>query len=427
MATESDVTVIGGGWSGLLACKYMLDNGLTPIVLESRSAVGGVWRYSDDPQLTTVMRSTRTTSSRGITEIADFPMPDDYPDFPSHLQVIDYLDQYVEKFNLADHIRCNTHVESVGKVDGRWHIVDRHGVEYVSKFLIICSGLHSKPNVDAVATVFNNFSGEISHSEQYKHPTESHAGKNILIFGGGETSSDIADELSQVARRVHYSISNGAWFFRRTFSDNKGADVMDSWSSPLRTIASPTERGALFPQLLLTLLFGKQGHGQAVWRSPAKFYGQFFNKSGEVLRAVKQGLIQPHSKVVECAGKKITFADGAATEIDQVILCTGYHRNFKFLPDYDTSIYHHYLFVFNNDDPSLALLGFARPVVTSIPFMTEQQVRLVANVFAGRLQLPDKDVRTQEIATDAATMAARYSDTSGRADGLVDPMWYTRR
>ena len=40
-----DVIIIGGGWSGLLCCKYARQQNLTVRVLEQRDDVGGVWRY----------------------------------------------------------------------------------------------------------------------------------------------------------------------------------------------------------------------------------------------------------------------------------------------------------------------------------------------------------------------------------------------
>jgi len=426
-ANERDVTIIGGGWSGLMACKHMLDGGLDPVVLEARESVGGVWRYSDDPSITTVMRNTRTTSSRCITEVSDFPMPDDYPHFPRHGQVISYLERYVEHFGLAPHVRCNTEVVSARKTRGLWEVADRNGRVWRSRFLIVCSGLHSTPNLDAAETVFGDFTGDVSHSAGYKHPTAEHEGQRILIFGGGETSSDIAHELSGVAAEVHYAIPNGAWFLRRSFGAESDADTLDSWSSPLRTVSSPLDKGALFVNLLVKRLYGEQGHGQPAWRSPALYYGQFFNKSDDVLADVAAGRVHPHSKVTGCEGRRVRFDDGQAIEVDRVILCTGYHRNFAFLPGYDVPFYRHYLFVFNNDDPSLAFLGFARPVVTSIPFMTEQQLRMVTRVFAGQIRLPEKAVRDREIERDAAAMNKRYARSSRRIDGLVDPMWYTSR
>ena len=65
--TYHDVTVIGAGWSGLVACKYMKEEGLSVVCIERKNDIGGVWLYSDDPNIPTVMKSTRCTSSSTVS------------------------------------------------------------------------------------------------------------------------------------------------------------------------------------------------------------------------------------------------------------------------------------------------------------------------------------------------------------------------
>src|SRR5919106_475761 len=110
-----DVIVIGGGWSGLLAAKYCLAEGLTTVVLEGRDRVGGVWAYTDDQRVGGVTKSTRTTSSKCVTEMSDFPMPEDYPPFPSYEQIQAYLEAYCARFSLTRHIRFNQRVTGLSK------------------------------------------------------------------------------------------------------------------------------------------------------------------------------------------------------------------------------------------------------------------------------------------------------------------------
>ena len=74
-----DVIVLGAGWSGLMACKYCLGEDLKTLVLEGRNSIGGVWSFTRDCRYGGVMTTTETTSSRCITEISDFPMPESYP------------------------------------------------------------------------------------------------------------------------------------------------------------------------------------------------------------------------------------------------------------------------------------------------------------------------------------------------------------
>lgn len=68
---HNDVIVIGAGWSGLVACKCMLEEGLSAVAIEKKDGIGGVWLYSDDPTVPTVMKSTCCTSSTTVTEMSD--------------------------------------------------------------------------------------------------------------------------------------------------------------------------------------------------------------------------------------------------------------------------------------------------------------------------------------------------------------------
>ena len=106
MSYNHDVTVIGEGWSGLVACKYMLEEGLSVVAIEKREGIRGVWRYSDGPSVITVMKSTCCSSSSTVTEMSVFPMPEEIGMFPHNIDVREYL----EYFNLIPHIRINTSV-----------------------------------------------------------------------------------------------------------------------------------------------------------------------------------------------------------------------------------------------------------------------------------------------------------------------------
>ena len=96
-----DVTIIGAGWSGLMACKYMREFGLSVATLEKRSEIGGLWCFSEDPNIVTVMQTTKTTSSSSVTEMSDFPMPEEIAD------VLAYLKSYFDEFKLWPHIRLD--------------------------------------------------------------------------------------------------------------------------------------------------------------------------------------------------------------------------------------------------------------------------------------------------------------------------------
>lgn len=159
---HSDVIVIGAGWSGLVACKYMLEEGLSVTTLEKRNNIGGVWLYSDDTSVTTVMKSTRCTSSSTVTEMSDFPMPKEIGTFPHNEDIMGYLHSYAEKFNLMPHIKLNTKVEKIEKEGDTWHTTCTSGDIYTSKFLVVATGVLQQPNRELEETVLKGFTGKIN-------------------------------------------------------------------------------------------------------------------------------------------------------------------------------------------------------------------------------------------------------------------------
>jgi cation diffusion facilitator CzcD-associated flavoprotein CzcO len=82
------VCVIGAGPCGLAALKNLLAAGLSNVVCYDESdAIGGNWVFREESDRTSVYFSTHIISSKRLSEFEDYPMPADYPDFPSHRQL----------------------------------------------------------------------------------------------------------------------------------------------------------------------------------------------------------------------------------------------------------------------------------------------------------------------------------------------------
>jgi hypothetical protein len=80
--------------------------------------------------------------------------------------------------------------------------------------------------------------------------------------------------------------------------------------------------------------------------------------------------------------------------------------------------------VFYNEEPSLAFVGFVRPIFGSIPGIAELQSRYVAKVFSGKRSLPPRNERTRVITEDTAAWNYHFRYTSLRLHGLVDHFLY---
>ncbi len=60
-------------------------------------------------------RNLHIDTSRNNLGYSDFPIPADKPDFPSHQQLLDYLEAYADRFGARSRIRFNCEVTSVEK------------------------------------------------------------------------------------------------------------------------------------------------------------------------------------------------------------------------------------------------------------------------------------------------------------------------
>ncbi len=428
-----DVTVIGAGWSGLVACKYMKEEGLSVVCIERRDDIGGVWLYSDDTTLPTVMKSTRCTSSSTVTEMSDFPMAPEMGTFPTHESIMQYLRKYADMFSLTPHIRLNTEVSLVEKKDTTWYTTCSNGITYSSKYLVIATGAVQHPNREVEDTLLNGYTGKIYHSSEIKAPLEKHKGERLLVLGGGETASDICTEWRDLVDFTYWSIPRGQHFFRKYAKVVPWGkpQALDKASSRIMKLLAPYHRGK--PGLSWICkwtsngsLLAYQGHGIAEWKNDAKFFHFFFNKSGKVLDLVDYKCLVPKGGITKCEGKKVTFVDGTTQEFDLIITSTGYKVQYPFLPKRysDVKIINRHKFVFDVEDPSIVFIGLARPVVGSIVGISELQSRWSAKVFSGSVPLKSLEERRADVANDTTHWREFFKDSSQRIEGLVEGYTY---
>jgi dimethylaniline monooxygenase (N-oxide forming) len=414
-----------------MACKYSKAAGLKTLLLEKRPTIGGVWAYTDETAWGGVMKSTVTTSSRCMTEISDFPMPDGYPDFLHHAQILAYLTSYAARFDLFPHIRLGEEITGVAKRGEWWQISTRSGRAYSAKHLVVCTGVHQQPADMSADARFEGFTGSLRHSASVKQVTDEYAGKVVVVWGGGESASDVASEVGRTAERVYFCIPNGQWFVPKSVArwppfPSWGPKILDQTSSRLRLFLSPTHRYSPFVNQYLTWLLGFNGHGQEAWRTSAPYNRAFFNKSTDVLAQVRAGRVVPRRDVARCDGRTVHFTDGTKADVDHIITCSGYRIALPFLDGVGAGSDPRgwYKYVFSPDDPSLAFVGFARPIFGSIPGIAELQSRLVAAVFSGRVALPDREARARTIREDRRFWNHHLRHTSLRIAGLVDHFVY---
>jgi cation diffusion facilitator CzcD-associated flavoprotein CzcO len=357
--------------------------GLTDIVcFEKSSRLGGNWVYSPDDSHSSVCATTHLISSKWLSRYRDFPMPADYPDYPSHQQVLAYFEQYAAHFGLLPFIRFQTGVEKAQPLpDGRWSLTLADGSAETFDYLLVANGHHSVPRHPALK---EQFTGRYLHAHHYKN-NEGYAGQRVLVVGAGNSGCDCAVEISRVAARVDLSVRSPQYIVPKFFF-GKPTDVVAA-----RTAWLPPFLKNISLRMLLRFHVGRyRDYGLPEPDFPVTYAHPTVN--AELLDKIRHGKVHPRPGIQSVKGRTLTFEDGQSAEYDVVVAATGYKIAFPFLDrsiaDWeDATSIPLYLRIFHPAQPRLFFIGLVQPQGSVWP-LSEAQARLVARHIQGKWTLP---------------------------------------
>lgn len=332
------VAVIGAGPHGLSALKALLQVGLAADGFERASDLGGNWNFGGPTSR--VYESTHLISSKPFTQFPDFPMPDDYPDYPNHRQVKQYFDRYAEHFGLRERISFDSTVVGLEPAldaaptstgDPRWDLtVASDGTErrYRYAAVVVANGHNWYPKVPHYRGL-TDFTGEVLHSADYKSADQLR-GRRVLVVGAGNTGCDIAVESAQNATVTYHSTRRGYHYnpkYALGRPSDQVADALLAMKLPL-----PVRR-AIFTSTLRLMVGKLESFG--LRKPDHAFFETHPVVNQQLVYHVGQGDIQPMLEVDHFEAGAAVFEDGRRVDIDMVVFATGYLAVFPFLKDPD--------------------------------------------------------------------------------------------
>ena len=203
------VAVIGAGAAGLVTAHELAVEGHRITVFEQSRQVGGLWNYTDavEDDLLGQRPSRRIHSSLYASMRVNLPRDlmafegytfddagggrDDWPRFPCHGRVLEYLNRFAADTGVGDRIRLGHQVRRVIR-EGDWR-VDGERFDAVA----VCNGHFSEPRVPEIPG-FKDFLGAALHSHNYRRPDD-FAGKRVVVLGSSVSGGDLSRELADVA------------------------------------------------------------------------------------------------------------------------------------------------------------------------------------------------------------------------------------
>ncbi len=349
-STILDVGVVGAGPAGLILARQLSETSASFEIFERNTDVGGIWDI--DAVGSPIYESAHFISSRTLSGFADFPMPDDFPDYPDHRQLLDYIRSFADEFDLRRNIRFGVAVDKVVlTADGLWELQFDNGDVRHCRYLICANGVTWVPNFVSWPGEFN---GVIRHAVSYRSPKE-FEGKRVLVVGAGNSGADIACDASFSADQAFLSVRRGYHFI------------------PKHIIGMPSDvfasQGPSLPHWLEVRVFGvmlRMINGDLRRFGLPKPDHRIFEShplmNTQVLHYLGHGDCIAKPDVERFDGDHVVFVDGSREQIDLVITATGYQHAIPFLnpgvlsfkggrPDL-------YLGIFSRSHLNLAALGF---------------------------------------------------------------------
>lgn len=309
--------VIGAGPAGLLAARSLRHYGIGYDQVDRDSDVGGIWDIERD--WSPMYESAHFISSKTISNLPGFPMPDDYPDYPNHRQILTYLKHFASAFGLCERIEFNTTVTNAEKHGDTWLVELDDGSRRRYAGLIVCTGNTWDPSLPQYP---GEFAGESMHSVSYRN-ADIFVGKRVLIVGAGNSGCDIACDAAPVARRTVISMRRGYHFIPKHLM-GVPADVFAERVSLPAWMERLTFAGLLKITVGDLTKFGLPKPDHRVLESHPIMNTQ-------LLHHLSHGDAHYRPDINNFDGLTVRFVDGSSEEFDLIVFATGYKVTFPYL------------------------------------------------------------------------------------------------
>lgn len=411
------VAVIGAGAAGLAALKALSDAGADPVGYESGDRPGGLWDRDNSSGRSAAYASLHLNTSKGRTEFTDFPMPGEWPDYPSAELVAGYLADYARVFDLCRYVRFDTSVVSVereapkeggpaGSGPGSapaetspWAVTTGDGDTERFDAVVVANGHNWDPRWPEPGHP-GTFTGEQVHAHEYR-AAEVFRDRRVLVAGMGNSAMDIAVDASHVARGpVLLSARRGVHIVPKYLFGRPS----DATGGALSALPWRLRQG--IAQTMLGLAVG----GPERYGLPAPSGGLFQNHptiSDTIHHRLTHGEVVARPGIERFDGDRVHFTDGRSDRVDTLVWATGYRVTIPFLSERwlgpDPEAMPLYKRVFHLDDPSLLFVGLTQSTGSALP-VVEAQAKLAAAHLSGAYALPSP--KRQRGAVERAHRAA---------------------
>jgi putative flavoprotein involved in K+ transport len=296
-AERFETVIVGSGQGGLATGYELAKKGRSFVILDAGERIGDPWRARWD--------SLRLYSPAAYDGLPGMPFPKGRGSFPTTREMAEYLESYAARFELPVHL--GTPVKAIAK-DEDGYVLSAGDQTYRADNVVVATGTMQKPYVPSFAEEIDPRITQL-HSSDYRNLTQLREGR-VLVVGASHSGADIAYE----AAAKHETVLSGPDTGQipasvETRRGRMGFRVLFFVGSHILTMNTPLGR-KMRPHIR---------HGGA----PLLRY-----RKKDLLAA---GVERVFARVAGVQDGLPLLDDGRVLDVQNVIWCTGFRRDFSWL------------------------------------------------------------------------------------------------
>ncbi|CAH8309397.1 unnamed protein product [Eruca vesicaria subsp. sativa] len=318
--------IVGAGPSGLAVAAGLKREGVPFIIVERANCIASLWQNRTYDRL-------KLHLPKQFCQLPNFPFPEDYPEYPTKFQFIQYLEDYATHFDINPKYNETVQSAKYDETFGLWRVktISKSGhlgsceFEYICRWLVVATG----ENAEKVVPDFEgleDFGGDVLHAGDYKSGGR-YQGKKVLVVGCGNSGMEVSLDLYNHGANPSMVVRSSVHVLPREILGKSTFELgvtmmkyMPVWLADktllllARIVLGNTDKyGLKRPKIGPLELKNLEG------KTPVLDIG--------ALPKIRSGKIKIVPGIIKFGRGKVELVDGRVLEIDSVILATGYRSN----------------------------------------------------------------------------------------------------
>ena len=346
--------LVGAGPAGLVMARALIKEGVPFDWYERHSDVGGIWDMNNPG--TPMYESAHFISSKYTSGFYGYPMPAELPDYPSWRQILKYIQDFADKFDLKRRVNFGVSVTEAKPIENQqWKITFSNGKTDVYEGLINATGVTWHANRPKIKGE-EKFTGRLIHSVEYRSANE-FVGKRVLVVGAGNSGVDIASDAGEFADQGYLSVRRGYRFIPKYIFGLPTDALISGKVQPPKGVSITGDTTKLIDTLVGDLTrYGLPKPDHDLLASHPIMNTQ-------VLHYLGHGDLIAKPDIQEFTETGVIFKDGSKVDLDVVVLATGYSYSVPHLEQSDDEWKDGrpqlYLRIMSRKHPNLYFIGYA--------------------------------------------------------------------